>query len=284
MVKCLNCGSENPEGSNFCFKCGTQMTIEDFNVKEKINDTEIEQAEKDLKQLENGSFDPKQFEPRKHGNKAYLYLIPIIIFLGLIVYIFINEFDIGAKTDVTTTTIAQVTTTTVKVTTTTSTTTTSTTTTTIARGFTTYDNPGVIKFDILSEPVRASITLDRKYLGTTPFTVQNLTPGKHDIKLDLTGYETYTTSFTAPADKHVILNYLFESKYVTVKFDSTPQGAQIFLDNKPYGFTPFVQEGLFRQKYQVKYILKGYLDYQANIVMKEGLNITAVMQPNLLKP
>ncbi len=50
--------------------------------------------------------------------------------------------------------------------------------------------------DIISTPRKATITIDGKQVGETPFTVENLLEGEHTVTLSLDGYSTETKRVT----------------------------------------------------------------------------------------
>jgi serine/threonine-protein kinase len=59
---------------------------------------------------------------------------------------------------------------------------------------------------VQSDPPGALITVDGVRLGATPLANVPLSPGRHEVRIDLKGYRTYVKSFIAHAGQRVIVN------------------------------------------------------------------------------
>ena len=70
-------------------------------------------------------------------------------------------------------------------------------------------------------------------------------------------------------DKTSLITNEQKGKIVTVKFDSDPEGADIYLDNKYLGKTP-LNSVVVPKKYQIKFELKGYKAILQNEIIKSG--------------
>jgi hypothetical protein len=46
----------------------------------------------------------------------------------------------------------------------------------------------------ITRPVGAQVFLDGKLVGTTPLFLSGLSPGSHQVRLELAGYRTYSSS------------------------------------------------------------------------------------------
>ena len=57
--------------------------------------------------------------------------------------------------------------------------------------------PATVRFD--SRPSGATIYLDEVRVGVTPMTVNNVTPGTHQVRMEMLGNETWRTSVTVEA-------------------------------------------------------------------------------------
>jgi hypothetical protein len=66
--------------------------------------------------------------------------------------------------------------------------------------------PSAASADIVSTPSGAEIYVDNVYVGITPLSFQNVTPGSYTIELRLQGYNPFTTAGTVQAgsDVHVV--------------------------------------------------------------------------------
>lgn len=105
--------------------------------------------------------------------------------------------------------------------------------------------PGQIK--ISSVPEGAEVYLDDKREGVTPFE-RELSPGTYRIRITKSpGYEEKTDVLIVAAGETVSENYTL-ARHVSlpqpghIDINSTPKGAEIYLNNKREGVTPFKGE------------------------------------------
>jgi len=92
-----------------------------------------------------------------------------------------------------------------------------------------------------SEPSGAMVLLDDKKVGATPYR-GTLQPGPHSIKLELKGYAELSRIFTLEPsrDKELSVALMALPKEPAATIESVPSGAQVLVDGKPMGQTPFV--------------------------------------------
>lgn len=74
---------------------------------------------------------------------------------------------------------------------------------------------GVQQLAVLTEPSSARVTVDEKYVGLTPLTME-LKPGNHLIGLTKEGFETVEKNLVLSADKSMELNLTLKAKAVAV--------------------------------------------------------------------
>jgi hypothetical protein len=78
---------------------------------------------------------------------------------------------------------------------------------------------------ITSEPSGATVRIDNEERGTTPLTISDLAPGRHELEVRHTGYQTYYSSFNITA------------RLATLVVTTDPVGAEIYLNGVYKGKT-----------------------------------------------
>jgi len=136
-----------------------------------------------------------------------------------------------------------------------------------------------------SEPTGAKIFIDDNDTGNiTPYTLNNITSGEHNIKLTIQGYEDFTLKVNIPETKEikVTLNKIAE-KLGTLKVQSEPQNAEIYINNEYKGKTPF-EIKLSIGKYNLKLKLTDYDDWQKEVEIKsdEETSINATLSKTII--
>ena len=94
------------------------------------------------------------------------------------------------------------------------------------------------RVDIVSNPTEANVSIDGEFRGRAPLTVK-LTPGKtHELTLTKPGYETATRSLSIAADSGRKLAIDLVAQYGEVQVESTPVGADVWVDGERRAATP----------------------------------------------
>ena len=92
--------------------------------------------------------------------------------------------------------------------------------------------------DIISTPVGANIIINGKNYGTTPNTVNKLLIGEYKVELNKSGYATINKNISINDGKtSEIIEKFTNSRFVNI--NSTPTGANLFIDGNSFGKTPY---------------------------------------------
>jgi hypothetical protein len=127
---------------------------------------------------------------------------------------------------------------------------------------------------ITSDPAKATIFVDGNAKGLTPLDVSDLALGTHEIRIELDGYEAKTesvelTGSVTEATVNVALSKPAPTMG-TADITSTPSGAAITLDGKPFGTTPRKGVSLKPGTYRLELRLAGHDAYAGNLEVTLG--------------
>jgi len=95
---------------------------------------------------------------------------------------------------------------------------------------------GILK--VMTIPTDATILLEGENKGTTPATLKNLLIGDYNLVLTLDKYATFTKTVTIVEGEIAQVNDTLVTGRV-ITFHSDPSGANLFIDDKLIGITPF---------------------------------------------
>ena len=133
---------------------------------------------------------------------------------------------------------------------------------------------------IISVPSGATIIMDGLSIGaTTPAIIESMSSGSHYVSLRLSGYQDYTgnviVSDNATSSVSVILTALqTTTQQITngsIRIDSDPSNAAIFLNTEYQGRTPLTIYNLTPGMYRILLQKIGYQDWSDRISVPAGV-------------
>jgi hypothetical protein len=118
---------------------------------------------------------------------------------------------------------------------------------------------------VTSTPSGAGISLDGVAIrGITPYTIPNVEPGYHTIKLTLAGYQDWKETVSVTAGKTVKVSATLTPISGSATITSTPSGAAIYvksyLGDSYIGKTPHTDTAVPPGDYTITLTLAGYQD------------------------
>lgn len=122
---------------------------------------------------------------------------------------------------------------------------------------------------IESKPKGAALYVDGNLAGTTPYK-GTLPTGKHTLQLKLLGYANWEQ------ETIIVENYsnkISLSKLFQISFVSDPIGAEVFMDNKYIGDTPFAGD-YPAGKHLFKMQMEGFETYEKQLNLKKNIEIS----------
>jgi hypothetical protein len=113
---------------------------------------------------------------------------------------------------------------------------------------------------VTSNPSDAVVILDGYNSGTTPYVFTGLMPGYHTVEVDYPGYEAYINHVYVDNGGSMEVNADLVSlrNYGSMFIDSTPQGADVYVDGNHEGTSPVTVGSLSEGAHQVELHLAGY--------------------------
>lgn len=92
---------------------------------------------------------------------------------------------------------------------------------------------------ITSSPKGASIYVDEKLVGQTPYLIKEIKPGEHRVRIDAEDYVSYEEVISIQSKEERTLNAVLEILPGTIYLTSEPEGADIYMRDTYIGRTPY---------------------------------------------
>jgi hypothetical protein len=136
---------------------------------------------------------------------------------------------------------------------------------------------------VTSSPSDAVVIVDGYNSEATPFVFTGLTTGYHTVEVDYPGYEAYITDVYIEngAGTEVNADLVPLVNYGSLFVDSTPRGADVYLDGNYQGTSPITVSMVSEGDHQVELHLAGYevLTSTENVISGQGTTVNLVMVP-----
>lgn len=125
--------------------------------------------------------------------------------------------------------------------------------------------PGSLK--IITLPPDAIAYLDGIEIGKTPLTIPKVTPGNREIRVSIPNFDNLTKKVSVVSNKETVVEILLGG---IINFSSVPSDAQIYLDGKYLGQTPFKSDRLPIGSHQVRFTKEKYKDKNITAILERG--------------
>ncbi|WP_457575848.1 PEGA domain-containing protein [Desulfomarina sp.] len=120
-----------------------------------------------------------------------------------------------------------------------------------------------------SEPPGALLFVDDGRVEKTPTAVSDLANGTHTVRLELEKYLVHTEKIFIQQDKPIHLTAkLVPEPFGDLRFESTPAGAEIFIEKKAVGTTPATVEHIDAGNHLIELKKKGFDPWQRKVEVK----------------
>ena len=141
----------------------------------------------------------------------------------------------------------------------------------VSRGGNSQPTPAEATLAIDSDPRGADVYLDGRFQGTTPLRATSQ-PGRRTVRVELDGYRTFETTLRlSPGESRRVSADLERVPTTgTLRFESNPDGADVFVDGRFEGTTPIAAREFQSGTYQVTFERSGYTSERRNVTVRRG--------------
>jgi formylglycine-generating enzyme required for sulfatase activity len=122
---------------------------------------------------------------------------------------------------------------------------------------------GAIK--ITTNPAGATVFVDATPMGTTPTTLTNIPAGERQLSIVKDGYSTLNKVVTVYAGRTTEVTETLARLTGSIMIGSSPSGAQVYLNDKYVGTTPYKVQNIPIGKYSVRVVLQDYKEYRGEV-------------------
>ena len=138
-----------------------------------------------------------------------------------------------------------------------------------------------------SDPSGARVLVDDVFVGTTPLRYGTL-PGTHRVRVEAEGYTPFETDLDIVAGETRGVQTTLQSgptqqpeqSLGQAGFDSTPSGAEVYVDGQLVGKVPLTNVSLVAGEHQARFVLDGVGEDTINFTVRAGSyqNVSGVLQ------
>jgi len=119
---------------------------------------------------------------------------------------------------------------------------------------------------VSSEPSGATMFLDGKEAGKTPFLSGKIRPGRHQVRLELEGFDPYEAVEEVGAERRTVaVKMKPRVREGSIAVLSEPGGSSVYLDGRLVGQTPFERKNLPAKSYKVRVTKEGCEDWEKEV-------------------
>lgn len=128
---------------------------------------------------------------------------------------------------------------------------------------------------IYSTPSGGSVYIDKKYKGTTPFSI-SLSPGTYGVQVDKSGYSTTAETVIMSAGQTITRSYKLQPKssYGSLMITSDPDNAYAYIDGSYAGTTALTVRNLAEGDHRIRLTAPGYNEWTTTQYVKAGAVMT----------
>lgn len=147
--------------------------------------------------------------------------------------------------------------------------------------------PNTGNISVISSPKGASVYLDNVYYGITPTILNTVEQGSHIITFKLAGYEDWSQGIVVEPNNPVSISPKLTptptqtSTKGSIYVDSSPQGADIYLDDKSENLvTPSTLTDVEPDSHTIILKKQGFDDCSITVNVEEGITVSISPQLN----
>ncbi len=123
---------------------------------------------------------------------------------------------------------------------------------------------------VKAEPSSAAIMVNGKLVATGGIELYEVAAGEVTVQVQTPGFDPYTAAVNIPKAQTRTINVKLESKFGELEITSEPQDAQVFLNGKHSGRTPYANRELEPGSYGLRLTLETYNDITETVQLLKG--------------
>lgn len=124
-----------------------------------------------------------------------------------------------------------------------------------------------------SAPSGGTVTIDDRFYGTTPVSIELSSGAEHTIRVSKAGYHTHKSTLSLQAGETRELDIALQSEYGSVLIATTPADAELFLDGRPLDSSKH-RLRLTARIHSLKVAKKGYVSKTVSLTPRSGVTET----------
>jgi len=142
---------------------------------------------------------------------------------------------------------------------------------------------------VTSVPSGASVYVDGTYYGPSPQLASGLSPGYHQVRISLSGFQDWTGSVNVQSDVTTRISQTLSVGPTptplpgtgSIAVHSTPAGAEVYLDNAYVGISPLTVPSVSPGSHVVLLTMPGYANWQATVQVQRDViaSVDATLSP-----
>jgi len=131
---------------------------------------------------------------------------------------------------------------------------------------------------VTSLPTGASVYVDGTYYGVAPALASGLTPGYHQVRISLSGFQDWVGSVNVQSDVTTKVSQTLSVGPTqtsipgtgSISVNSNPAGADVYLDNGYVGISPLTIPSVTAGSHVILLTHPGYANWQATVDVQQG--------------
>ena len=124
-------------------------------------------------------------------------------------------------------------------------------------------------------PPGATVTIDGQIKsGVTPITTKVLASVTHNIVVERSGYKTLEEKFSVGENETKTLSYELKMPIVKLIVNSTPKGADVIINKKKAGRTPYSQEVKVGERFEIEITKPAYESIKEMVTIEKEEDVT----------
>jgi hypothetical protein len=131
-------------------------------------------------------------------------------------------------------------------------------------------NPKFGGLQINSTLPETDIYVDDKPFGFAPVLISQIESGEHSIKAERKLYHSETKKVVLLDSENKQVDFDLKQAFGSLSIQSEPENAEVFIDGKKVGVTPYLDEQIVSGKYRVVLKKELYNDYEESLVVHDN--------------